>query len=146
MKNEKNCSCEGVRYNWIERPVRRFVQLLHKKGICTNSSEGGGNRRHGAPDFAYVETYLNKKNLSRAKKEGFLLDMIYGRGGSLFYGSAVQCGRESGFYVIGICRKGLSDQQTEKKLLRLLPKLSRQTKHALRRFPDRQARLFLGRT
>lgn len=91
----------------IEKPVREALKEINKKGILTNSS-----KKHGAPNYAYIEAKLNKKNLAIVKKYGFELDKIKGRNGKLlFNSSAKKYGEKTGYRFIGFNRKNLSDEQ-----------------------------------
>lgn len=123
------CPCRSVPYQTVDYPVRKFLKRLHEKNICTHSSEGGGHG-HGAPDYAYVEVYLTRKNLSRMKSAGFILDKVFDKKGRvLFFGSALQYGRKTGFHLLGMNRKGLTDTQVEKRLCNLVPLLEKQNVH-----------------
>ena len=125
----QDCPCKKVDYHLIDKPVREFVRELHKKNICTHSSEGGG-KGHGAPEFAYVETYLTKENLQHVKRSGFLLDKVHDQEKRpLFLGSGLKYGAKTSFFLIGLKRDNLSDKQIETKLCSLLPLLKKQRLH-----------------
>jgi hypothetical protein len=98
--------------------------------IPTNSSEGGGGDNHGAPDFSYIEAKLTKRNFDICKKYNFLLNKIYSKYGKddyLFNGSALQYGKKTGFYIIGLNRKNLSDNEITAIFINLIKKLQIQS-------------------
>lgn len=110
----------------VDGPVREAVVNLNRMNIRTNSSEGGGAPDHGAPDFAYVEARLSGVNLAICQKNRFLLDKVFSpseNGARLFYGSAVSYGRKTGYYVIGMKRRNLSDQEVKERFSRIIRKL-----------------------
>lgn len=113
----------------LDEPVQDAVMMLHQLNIITNSSEGGGTECHGAPDFSYVEAKLSKDNIRICQKYHFLLNKIYsrnGRGDLLFNGSALKYGTLTGFYIIGIFRKHLTDEQVKEKFNFLIKRLNTQ--------------------
>ncbi len=129
MKLVKKCQCSDLDYKEIELPVRKFLRSIRRKGICTHSSEGGG-KDHGAPDFIYVEAHLTKRNLEIARKNRFLLKKLYSASKKpLFDGNAIEYGRKTGFYLVGINKKGLTKAEIKKKLSSLPPLLQKQKKH-----------------
>ncbi len=117
--NDKN-------YQKIDRAVRRIVESLNRMNILTNSSEGGGGKRHGAPDYAYIEAKLSEKNKNICKKLNLILDKINSKndaGGLLFDGSALSYGERTGYYIIGFNRKNMLDKDVKKIFTRHILKL-----------------------
>ena len=113
----------------IDASVKDAVIKLNQLNISTNSSEGGGGPNHGAPDFSYIEAGLSKRNLNICKKYNFLLNKIYSKYSKddfLFNGSAIQYGKRTGFYIIGLNRKNFSDEQINNIFNNLIKKLQSQ--------------------
>ena len=50
-----------IKYITMDRAIREAVYQLHTMNIKTNSSEGGGGKVHGAPDYAYIEAELSSE-------------------------------------------------------------------------------------
>ncbi|HMB01093.1 MAG TPA: hypothetical protein VKS21_08920 [Spirochaetota bacterium] len=106
----------------IDEPVRKAVLQLNQKNIITNSSEGGGDATHGAPDFAYVEAKISPENITICAVHNFLLDRIYSKLGYddlLFAASALNYGCQTGYYVIGFKRSNMSNREVEHKFSRI---------------------------
>lgn len=113
----------------LDKPVQEAVLELLQRHIVTNSSEGGGDYSHGAPDFSYVEVKLSPKNLNICQKHHFLLDKVYSRYGQddfLFNGSALEYGQKTGYYIIGFKRIDLSDNQVILKFKYIINQLKEQ--------------------
>ncbi|MDD5066698.1 MAG: hypothetical protein PHF84_06585 [bacterium] len=116
-----------IKFNIIDEPVRDAIIHLHKKNISTNSSEGGGGGRHGTPHFAYIEAKLSRENIRICMEKNFLLKEIYGHNGPsqpLYNGSAFLYGKQTGYYVIGLNRKKLSDRKVKEYFKTLIRHLS----------------------
>jgi len=116
-------------YKRMDRSIREAVIRMHYKNINTNSSEGGGGKRHGASDFAYIEAKLTKKNMDICKKLNILLNKIYSSQSPddlLFNGSGIDYGKKTGFYIIGFVRKELTDRKVRNKFIELISMLTEQ--------------------
>jgi len=121
-----NKNLKKINYKYLDSCVKDAVKKLNKMLILTNSSEGGGDNSHSAPDFAYIEAKLSKYNLNVCKKNNFLLDKIYGKNGQkdlLFNGSAIKYGEKTGFYVIGFNRKNIPNNVVKQKFKEIISKL-----------------------
>ena len=122
LKRKDSGSQEGekVAVDSLEFPVRAAVVEFNKKGIWTNNSEGGGDRRHGAPNFAYIEAELNHTNLRIVREKGYELDKVFDRNGDLLFGgSAVRYG-EGGYRVIGFNRSRMNTREVVEKMKQLV--------------------------
>ncbi len=113
-------------YQKIDRSVRRIVESLNRMNIITNSSEGGGGKRHATPDYAYIEAKLSEKNKNICQKLNLILDKINSKNDSedfLFNGSALSYGKRTGYYIIGFNRKKMLDKDVKKIFTQHISKL-----------------------
>ncbi len=116
-------------YQSMDRAIREAVKSLNIMDILTNSSEGGGGKRHGAPGYAYIEAKLSEKNKIICQELRLLLDKIHSKENSkdfLFNGSALSYGEYTGYYVIGINRKKLTDSKVKEIFRQYISRLKSQ--------------------
>ena len=121
-----------VSYQKMDRSIREAVIRLNRINIMTNSSEGGGGQRHGAPDYAYIEAKLSNENIDTCKKLNILLDKIYDKqnsSGLLFNGSALSYGKQTSYYIIGFKRKKLTDKMVKNRFRQYISKLKPEVGH-----------------
>ena len=117
QRSLRGCACSQLNLTELDRPIRDAMQVFRRKGICTNSSEGGG-KQHASPHFAYIEAHLTKENRSIAQNMNVLLrNVTTARGKALFLGDGLEYGRKTGFYLVGFQRKGMTDGQVREKML-----------------------------
>ena len=113
--------------SYIEKPAREGVKKLYSKNIYTYYSEGGG-KYHGYPDYLFVLSRLFNENAEIARKSGLILDAVeYNRSNkSEIINLTHPENLDVGYYLLGINRKGMEDNESSKKFSSLVDMLEMQ--------------------
>lgn len=130
IRSHQKCACASVNNQELDAEIREFVGMLQEKGICTNSSCGGGPG-HPTPSWAYVEAHLTSRNAAVALRHGLLPRVIKNfHGRPLFLGNARLYAARTGFFVLAINRQKLSSREVRRRLRTIAGLFRKQSRHA----------------